>query len=65
MMNEKLQELYEAKIKIYESIIYEIKELDFALIAEFESEFKKLDDINRRIINDPELSKEQLLKIRL
>lgn len=65
MMNEKLQELYESKIKIYEGIIMEIKEIDFGLIAEFESEFKKLDDIDRRINNDPELSKEQLMKIRL
>ena len=65
MMNEKLQELYEAKIKIYESIINEIKQIDFGLVAEFESEFKKIDDINRRINSDPELSKEQLLKIRL
>lgn len=65
MMNEKLQELYEAKIKIYESIITEIKQIDFGLIAEFETKFKKIDDINRRINNDPELSKEQLLKIRL
>ncbi len=64
-MNDKLQELYEAKIKIYESIISEIKEIDFALLAEFESEFKKLDDLNRKINSDPELYKQQLLKIRL
>lgn len=64
-MNDKLQELYEAKIKIYESIISEIKEIDFALLTEFESEFKKLDDLNRKINSDPELYKQQLLKIRL
>lgn len=65
MMNEKLQELYTAKIKIYDFIINEIKQIDFGLIAQFESEFKKIEDINRRINDDPELSKEQLLKIRL
>lgn len=64
-MNDKLQELYEAKIKIYEGIISEIKEIDFALLAEFESEFKKLDDLNRKINSDPELYKQQLLKIKL
>lgn len=64
-MNDKLQELYESKIKIYEYIISEIKEIDFALIAEFESEFRKIDDLNRKINDDPELYKQQLLKIRL
>lgn len=65
MMNNKLQELYESKIKVYEYIIDEIKDIDMELIAEFEKEFKKIDDIDRRIIMDPELSTEQLLKIKL
>ncbi len=64
-MNDKLQELYEAKIKIYEYIISEIKGIDFALLAEFESEFRKIDDLNRKINSDPELYKQQLLKIKL
>lgn len=65
MINEKLQELYEAKIKIYEKIIKEIKEIDFELVVEFEKEFKKLEDIDRRINSDPEMSTQKLLKIKL
>jgi len=64
-MNKKLQELYESKIKIYEKIINEIKEIDFELIAEFEIEFKKIDNINKTIATEPELFKQQLLKIKL
>ena len=64
-MNEKLQELYEAKIRIYESIISKIKDIDFEILVDFEIEFKKLEELNRRITDDPELSKQQLLKMRL
>ena len=65
VMNEKLQELYEAKIRIYESIISKIKDIDFEILVDFEIEFKKLEELNRRITDDPELSKQQLLKMRL
>ena len=65
MMNEKLQELYEAKIRIYESIISKIKDIDFEILVDFEIEFKKLEELNRRITDDPELAKQQLLKMRL
>jgi|SaaInlStandDraft_4_1057021.scaffolds.fasta_scaffold28131_2 hypothetical protein len=64
-MNKKLQELYESKIRVYERIIDEIKSIDISLISEFEKEFKKIEDIDRRIKSDPELSIEQLLKIKL
>ena len=64
-MSEKLQELYEAKIRIYESIISKIKDIDFEILVEFETEFKKLDELNKRITDDPELAKQQLLKMRL
>lgn len=64
-MNKKLQELYESKIKIYEQIINEIKEIDFELIVEFEKEFKKIDSINKKIATEPDLFRQQLLKIKL
>ena len=64
-MNKKLQELYESEIRVYERIIDEIKSIDISLISEFEKEFKKIEDIDRRIKSDPELSIEQLLKIKL
>lgn len=64
-MNKKLQELYESKIKIYERIINEIKEIDFELIAEFEKEFRKLENIDKVIKTNPDLMKQKLLKIRL
>lgn len=64
-MNPKLQELYEKKIKIYESMIAEIKEIDFELLAEFEKEFKQLENIDRQINDDPKLSVEKLMKVKL
>lgn len=64
-MNKRLQELYEAKIKVYESIINEIKTIDFEILMEFEKEFTKLEDIDRRIKTDPELVTQQLMKIKL
>ena len=38
---------------------------DFEILVDFEIEFKKLEELNRRITDDPELSKQQLLKMRL
>ena len=64
-MNPKLQELYEKKIKVYETIISEIKDIDFELIAEFEKEFKQLESIDRQINDDPKLSIEKLMKVKL
>jgi len=64
-MNPKLQELYERKIRIYESIIDEIKNIDFELLIDFEKEFKQLENINRQIAEDPKLSIEKLMKVKL
>lgn len=64
-MNPKLQELYEKKIKVYETIITEIKEIDFMLVAEFEKEFKQIENIDRQINDDPKLSIEKLMKVKL
>ena len=38
---------------------------DFEILVDFEIEFKKLEELNRRITDDPELAKQQLLKMRL
>lgn len=65
LMNPKLQELYEKKIKVYETIITEIKEIDFMLVAEFEKEFKQIENIDRQINDDPKLSIEKLMKVKL
>jgi hypothetical protein len=64
-MNPKLQELYEKKIKIYETMIKEIKDIDFELIMEFEKEFKQIENIDRQIQDDPKLSMEKLMKVKL
>ena len=65
MMNKQLQKLYESKIKIYERIISEIKEIDFELIVEFAEEFEKIDNINKLINTDSDLLKQKLLNIKL
>jgi len=64
-MNIDLQELLQQKINIYESIIDEIKDIDFALIAQFEKEFIKIKNIDSKINDDPKLSLEKVMKIRL
>lgn len=64
-MNEKLQELYESKIKIYETIIAGIKSIDFEILVNFEKEFKNLNKIDKQINDDPKLSLERLMKAKL
>ena len=64
-MNPKMHELLDKKIKVYESIIDRIKDIDFELLSEFEKEFIKLQNIDDEINNDPQLSMEKVLKIRL
>ncbi len=64
-MNPKLQELLESKIKVYEKIISEIKDVDYTLIAEFYPEFEKLEKIDRSINEDPALTTERVMKIKL
>jgi len=64
-LNPKMYELLEKKIKVYEIIINKIKDIDFELLSEFEKEFIKLQNIDNEISNDPELSMEKVLKIRL
>ena len=60
-----MHELLDKKIKVYESIIDRIKDIDFELLSEFEKEFIKLQNIDDEINNDPQLSMEKVLKIRL
>lgn len=64
-MNPRLQELLESKIKVYEKIISEIKDVDYELIAEFYPEFEKLEKIDRTINDDPALTTERVMKIKL
>ena len=64
-MNLRLQELLESKIKIYEKIISEIKDLDYSLITEFYPEFERLEKIDRIINDDPALTTERVMKIKL
>jgi hypothetical protein len=64
-MNCKLQELLENKIKIYEQIIYKIKNTDSALISTFYLEFEKLEKIDRNIKEDPIIATERIMKIKL
>ena len=64
-MNCKLQELLENKIKIYEQIIYKIKNTDSALISTFYLEFEKLEKIDRSIKEDPIIATERIMKIKL
>ena len=64
-MNPKLQELLEKKIRIYEGIISEIKDIDFELISQFYSEFQSLENIDKSIKSDPSLLAEIVMKIKL
>lgn len=64
-MHPKLQELLEKKISVYESIINEIKITDFELLAEFEKEFRKIQNIDDEIHEDPEIALQKVLKIKL
>ena len=64
-MNKQLQKLLEQKIKIYEQIISGIKDLDFELITTFEGDFQKIENIDRKINSNNELSVEKLMKIKL
>lgn len=64
-MNPKLQELLEKKIRIYEGIISEIKDMDFNLISQFYSEFQSLENIDKSIKSDPSLMTEMVMKIKL
>jgi len=64
-LNPKYQELLEKKIRVYEKIINDMKTIDFELVAEFEKEFIKLQNIDEEINNDPETSIQKVLKIKL
>lgn len=64
-MNPKMQELLERKIKVYESIISGIKDIDYSILSEFYSEFEKIENIDRRIKEDPSLFVERVMKIKL
>ena len=64
-MNLKLQELLESKIKVYDKIISEIKDIDYELITQFYSEFDKIESIDRKIKEDPIMNTERVMKIRL
>ena len=64
-MNPKLQELLESKIKVYEKIISDIKDIDYELIADFYSDFEKLEKLDRVINDDPALTVERVMKIKL
>ena len=64
-MNPKLQELLEKKIRIYEGIISEIKDIDCNLISRFYREFQSLENIDKSIKSDPSLMTEMVMKIKL
>ena len=64
-MNPKLQEILESKIKVYETIINGIKEIDYSVLSEFYSEFDKLEKLDRKIKEDPQMATERVMKIKL
>lgn len=65
-MKKDLQTLYEEKIKIYEQILNEIKDIDMELIIEFENEFNKIDVLNDKInALKPEILKEKIMTMQL
>jgi hypothetical protein len=64
-MNPKLQELLEDKIKIYETIINGIKEIDYSTLSNFYSEFEMIEKIDIKIKEDPQMTTERVMKIRL
>jgi len=61
-MKKTLIELLQEKNDIYETIIYKIKEKNFNLLIPFESEFKKIDEINEKLDYD---NMSRILNIRL
>jgi len=61
-MKQTLIELLQEKSDIYESIIHKIKERNFNLLILFEDEFKKIDEINKKIEHD---NISEILNIRL
>lgn len=48
-MSKTIQDLYVEKIKIYDLIINELRNIDFQLMLQFEEEFNTLDSLSNQI----------------